>query len=262
MTEPIEEDLIREFTAMTQAAQQALIRASRQSGRIRSRSTPAAVSARIPTQHRRRATLAAKWAVANFRRDRNPDAARTADTEVRKEGFPVPDPNTADQKALAQQAREANARAAESEQRAAAAEQRAKDTKADYDPNFDTSLSVAGKAVATLALAYAAAEAEQHFAPDPETELSVDQAAAMDATAPDTDYGFVANQEPPVDIYDVPPDFDGAGAVSNAPQSEIVGLAHPREIGELLNAEPSTGPDSGGEPVTVPEIDRGAEVEM
>src|SRR3546814_6262006 len=102
---------------------------------------------------------------------------------------PVPDPNTADQKALAQEAREANARAAESEQRATAAEQRAKDTKADYDPNFDTSLSVAGKAVATLALAYAAAEAEQHFAPDPETELGVDQAAVLDVSAPDTDHG-------------------------------------------------------------------------
>ena len=109
------------------------------------------------------------------------------------------------------------------------------------------------------ALAYAAAEAEQHFAPDPETALGVDQAAALDAPAPDTDYGFDANQEPPVDIYYVQPDFDDASAVSNTPQSEVIALAHPREIGELLNAEPSTGPDSGSEPVMVPEIDRGAE---
>lgn len=255
MTDPIEDDLIREFTAMTQAAQQALVRASRQSGRIRSRSTPSAVSARIPTQHRRRVTLAARWAVSNFRRDSNPEAARTADAEVQKEGFPVPNQNSAEQKALAQQAREANARAAESEQRAVAAEQRAAETKTDYDPDFDDTLSTAGKAVATLALAYAAAEVVEHLSPDTDVDQGVEQSAAMD-----TDYGFDPSQEPPVDIYDVAPDFtDAANAVSDAPQADIVALAHPREIGELLNAEPAAGPDSGGEPVSVPDIGRGAE---
>lgn len=221
MSQPSEIDEIMSEFSLARRRLVAEVRSALQQGRQARRSRREATAHLDPMQ-RRRVTQLVQAAHADLRRGSHPRYAQKVDNDLHQQG--LIDERARDRAASAEQ--NAETRVRDADRRAAEAEQRTREGEHGTGRAEDFAVSTASAALIAAA-----------------TEVMLAELAVLDQNADVTEQELDGEQAPEARTADM----------------EVVELAHPHAIGDMLTAETSEG---GAAPAPVPEVGLDAEASL